>query len=86
VVDVEITNRDREPQRIDFTQWTLVNPAIQTLDATTADFPVTDLAGDATVTATVSFTVDPEQSGDYYIQYKPEILDAARGIWQMQVP
>ena len=80
-VAVRITNRDEAPQRIDATQWTLVNPRIQTLDATSADFPLTDLPGGETVTAEVSFTIDPTETGDYYIQYKPEILDAARGIW-----
>jgi hypothetical protein len=84
-VDVEIANRDQEPQRVDATQWTLVNPRVQTIEASTAMFPVTELAGGDTVTAQVSFTVDPSEIGQYYIQYKPEILDAARGIWQMTV-
>ena len=34
------------------------------------------------MTAEVSFGVDPAEAGDYYIQYKPKALDAARGIWQ----
>jgi hypothetical protein len=80
-VDVEITNRDDDPQRVDSTQWTLVNPRVQTIEASTSTFTTTELAGDGTVSATVSFTVDPEETGDYYIQYKPEALDAARGIW-----
>ena len=71
---------------LDATQWTLVNPRIQTLDATSADFPLTDLPGGETVTAEVSFTIDPTETGDYYIQYKPEILDAARGIWRWGGP
>jgi hypothetical protein len=33
----------------------------------------------------LSFAVDPDETGDYYIQYKPETLDAARGIWQYAV-
>jgi len=81
-VSIEITNRDEDTQRIDSTQWTLVNPRVQTIDATSADFPRTDLRGGETVTAEVSFAVDPDETGDYYIQYKPEALDAARGIWQ----
>lgn len=85
-VTVEITNRDREPQRVDATQWTLVNPRIQTIEATAADFPTVELAGGETTTATVSFAVDPGEAGDYYIQFKPEILDAARGIWQIVLP
>ncbi len=84
-VTFDITNRDQPPQRIDATQWTLVNPRIQTIDAATATFPVTELAGGDTVTASVGFAVDPGETGDYYIQYKPKILDAARGIWQLQV-
>ena len=80
-VDLEVVNRDEEPQRIDSTQWTLVNPRVQTIEASSADFRVTELPGGATVAAEVSFTIDPAETGDYYIQYKPEALDAARGIW-----
>ena len=84
-IDVEITNRDQEPQRVAATQWTLVNPRIQTLEVTRATFPVTELAGGVTISAVVWFAVDPEETGDYFIQYKPEILDAARGIWRVSV-
>ncbi|MBM3658699.1 MAG: DUF4352 domain-containing protein [Actinobacteria bacterium] len=84
-VSVEITNRNDEPQRIDATQWTLVNPRIQTLDPSSADFPLTELPGGETVNAEVSFTLDPGETGDVYIQYKPKILDAARGIWRYRV-
>jgi len=31
-----------------------------------------------TVAAEVSFAVDPDETGDYFIQYKPKALDAAR--------
>lgn len=81
-VEMEIINRDGDPQRIDSTQWTLMNPRGQTIEVTRADFPVTELPGGEAVTAEVSFAVDPDESGGYYIQYKPETLDAARGIWQ----
>jgi Domain of unknown function (DUF4352) len=86
VVDVEITNRDEDPQRVDGTQWTLVNPRVQTLDVTTAMLGTTELVGGGTLTGVVTFAVDPGETGDYYIQYKPKILDAARGIWQLTVP
>ena len=84
-VSIKITNRDEEPQRIDSTQWTLVNPRGQTIEVTSADFPRTELPGGETVTAEVSFAVNPDETGDYYIQYKPETLDAARGIWQYTI-
>jgi hypothetical protein len=84
-VDIQITNRDEDPQRIDSTQWTLVNPRVQTIEVTSAEFPVTELPGGETVTAGLSFAVDPDETGDYYIQYKPEALDAARGIWHYAV-
>lgn len=84
-VDVEITNRDDEPQRVDPTHWTLVNPRVQTIEAATTTYPSGDLAEGETVVGSVLFRVDPGESGAYYIQYKPEILDAARGIWQMTV-
>jgi hypothetical protein len=83
--EVEITNRDQEPQRVDATQWTLVNPRVQTLEAAGATFPTTELAGGATTAAVVWFAVDPREAGEYYIQYKPEGLDAAQGIWRVTV-
>lgn len=85
-LSVEISNRDDEAQRIDATQWTLVNPRVQTIEVDTATFPTSELEGGATVTATVSFAVEPGETGDYYIEYKPETLDAARGIWRVAVP
>ena len=83
--ELEITNRDQEPQRVDATQWTLVNPRVQTLEAAGATFLTTELAGGATTAAVVWFAVDPRETGEYYIQYKPEGLDAARGIWRVTV-
>ena len=47
--------------------------------------PRTELPGGETVTAEVSFAVDPDETGNYYIQYKPETLDTARGIWQYTI-
>lgn len=85
-VSVEVTNRDDEPQRVDGTHWTLVNPRIQTIEASAATFPMDELDGGETVTATVSFGVEPGETGAFYVQYKPEALDAARGIWQVTVP
>jgi hypothetical protein len=84
-VDVDITNRDKGSQRVDATHWTLVDPQGHTIEASGTTMPWGDLAGGATVTGSVMFTVDPEEAGDYYIQYKPETLDAARGIWQLTV-
>jgi hypothetical protein len=84
-VGLEITNRDQKPQRVDATQWTLVNPRVQTLEAARATFLTTELAGGATTAAVVWFTVDSRETGAYYIQYKPELLDAARGIWRVTV-
>ena len=41
---------------------------------------------DEPVTGELTFVVDDlEPRGDYYIVYKPEDLDAARGIWQLTV-
>jgi len=33
----------------------------------------------------VSFTLDPGETGDVYVQYKPKVLDPARGIWRYRV-
>lgn len=84
-ITFDITNRDDESQRIDTTQWTLVNPRIQTLEVRAGDFPTHDLGAGSSVSAWVSFVIDPEETGVYYIQFKPEILDAAQGIWPLEV-
>ena len=39
------------------------------------------------VTCDVVFEVDVlDATGDFYVVYKPDRLDAAKGIWQLQVP
>jgi hypothetical protein len=86
LVSVEITNEDDEAQRVDATHWTLVNPRVQTIEATSASFPGTELDGGVTWVGEVTFSVDASETGHYYIQYKPEALDAARGIWRTEIP
>jgi hypothetical protein len=91
VARVEVTNRDGEPQPASSRDWTLVDPDGTVHEAETSslvgeDGGMLQVGPDETVDAQVTFVVDPGLTGDFYVQYKPEALDAARGIWRMQVP
>ena len=64
-----------------------MSPDGTTYEATSSTLPSTGEVADEPVTGEVVFEVDPlEATGDFYVVYKPDNLDAARGIWQLQVP
>ncbi|MCB1006162.1 MAG: hypothetical protein KDB35_18415 [Acidimicrobiales bacterium] len=86
-VSVRIDNRDAEPQPMFSTDWQLVSPDVTTYEPVSSTLPSTGEVGDEPVTGDVVFEVDAlEATGDFYVVYKPDRLDAARGIWQLQVP
>ena len=86
-VSVRIENRDDEPQPMFSTDWQLVSPDVTSYDPASSTLPATGEVADEPVTGEVVFEVDAlEATGDFYVVYKPDRLDAARGIWQLQVP
>lgn len=86
-VSVRVENRDDEPQPMFSTDWQLVSPDVTSYDPLSSTLPSTGQVDDEPVTGDVVFEVDAlEATGDFYVVYKPDRLDAARGIWQFPVP
>lgn len=86
-ISVRIENRDDEPQDMRAGDWQLVSPGGNVYDPDRSTLPATGEVGDEPVTGDVGFLVDElEVTGDFYIIYKPDALDAARGIWQLTNP
>jgi hypothetical protein len=50
-----------------------------------SDGGAVELEQDEQVEGEVTFVVDPGLTGDFYVIYKPEGLDAAQGVWREQV-
>lgn len=87
VVEVTIENRDDSAQPYNLFDWRLQTPNGQVIDPgfTTADtLESGDLVGGGSVSGKVVFEVG-DTKGDYYIIYKPDAFDAARGIWSVTV-
>lgn len=86
-VSVRIENREDEPQPMFSTDWQLVSPEVTTYEPLSSTLPSTGEVADEPVTGDVVFEVDAlDATGDFYVVYKPDRLDAARGIWQFPVP
>lgn len=91
VVEVQVANRDDESQPTTGGDWTLVTPngTVHEAESTTLAAPdggPLAVGPGEQVQGEVTFVVDPGLTGDFYVVYKPAALDAAQGIWQLQVP
>lgn len=89
VARVEVANRDGEPQPASGGDWALVDPndtvhEVETSTLVGSDGPL-QVQPDEQVEGEVTFVVDAGLTGDFYVVYKPDGLDAARGIWRQQV-
>lgn len=85
IVDVRIENRDDSAQPYNTFDFKIQTPNGQVLDPSfMADNTIGagDLVGGGVVEGNVGFEVGP---GTYYVIYKPDAFDAARGIWQITV-
>lgn len=84
-IDVTIANRDKKAQPYNVFDWKLQTPGGQVIDPglTLADqLGSGDLVGGGSVSGKVVFEVGAVK-GDYFIIYKPDAFDAARGIWKV---
>lgn len=84
VIDVSIENRDDGAQPYNTFDWRIQTPNGQVLDPTFIgdNLGSGDLVTGGSVEGQVSFEVEP---GTYYVIYKPDAFNAARGIWQITV-
>lgn len=84
VADVTIENRDDKAQPYNLFDWKLQTPGGQVVDSTIYSEDAVsygDLVKGGKVSGKVAFEVG-EEKGDFYIIYKPDPYDAARGIWK----
>lgn len=84
IIFVTIENRDDKAQPYNLFDWRIQTEGGQVLDPTISlrddDLGSGDLVKDGTVSGTVAFDVAP---GTYYVIYKPDAFDDARGIWKV---
>ena len=86
VADVTIANRDDRAQAYNLFDWKLQTPTGQVIDPT---FSIDggmlgsgDLVKGGSVTGKTTFKVGADK-GDFYVIYKPDAFDSARGIWKV---
>lgn len=85
MADVTVLNRDDRAQSYNLFDWKLQTTSGQVLDPTFTSgesLGSGDLVKGGTVSGTVPFKVGPEK-GDFYLIYKPDPFDSARGIWKV---
>jgi hypothetical protein len=82
-VSVTVENRDDRAQHYNTFDWRLQDASGRVVDPTIGDnIGSGDLVEGGTVSGTVAFDAGP---GTYFVIYKPDPLNAARGIWQIDV-
>lgn len=86
VVDVTVVNRDDTTQPVNPFDWRLQTPAGQVLDITFLgdNFAGSDLVTGGSISGQVVFEIGGTR-GDFFLIYKPDPFDAARGIWKVTV-
>lgn len=85
---VTIENRDTKAQSYNTFDWKLQTPGGQVIDPTFTSSDEAMKSGDLVQGGSVSGKIFFEvktQKGDFYIIYKPDQFDAARGIWKFTV-
>lgn len=84
VADVELTNDSDRAQPYNTFDWRVQTPNGQVLDAALVgeeQLGSGDLVQGGNVSGQVYFEVGQDISGEYYVIYKPNAFDDARGIW-----
>ncbi len=89
VVNVSVENRDDRAQAYSPSDWKIQLPSGQVIDHTYEsdagkEIGSGDLVKGGKAQGVVVFETG-NQKGDYYIIYKPDPYDAARGIWKVTV-
>jgi hypothetical protein len=82
-VSVTVENRDDRAQPYNTFDWRIQDASGRVVDPTIGDnIGSGDLVEGGTVSGTVAFDAGP---GTYFVIYKPDPFNAARGIWQIDV-
>lgn len=89
-ISVKTCNRNDDAQGGGALDWRLQTPAGQVLDPTiivqapTLSYVPVDLVKGGEVAGDVYFATGG-QTGDFYVIYKPDLLDESRGIWKVPI-
>ncbi len=86
-INVTVTNRDDAAQPYNLFDWRIQTPGGTVQDAgfvSAATLGSGDLVSGGTVTGDIYFEVGAE-TGDFFVVYKPDPFDAARGVWKVTV-
>jgi hypothetical protein len=86
-INVTITNTDDRAQPYNLFDWRLQSPGGTVQDPTFTSAPTLesgDLVSGGEVAGDVYFEVGDE-TGDFFVIYKPDPFDAARGVWKVTV-
>lgn len=88
VADVTVVNRDEKAQPYNLFDWKIQTPNGQVLDPEFTSLEDAlgsgDLVKGGTATGKVVFEVGGVK-GDFFVIYKPDAFDAARGVWKVSV-
>lgn len=86
VITVQVENRDDSAQTYNLFDWRIQTANGQVLDPTINlrddDLGSGDLVPGGSVSGTIAFDVGP---GEYYVIYKPDPFNSARGVWGITV-
>ena len=87
VADVTVENRDDEAQPYNTFDWKLQTPNGQVIDPTFASVNQLgsgDLVQGGSVSGSVVWEIGAAK-GEFFVIYKPDPFDAARGIWKVSI-
>jgi hypothetical protein len=90
-VSVKICNRNDDAQGGSAYDFRLQTPAGQVLDPTivvqapTLPYVPTDLVKGGELAGDIYFPTGAAAPGEYFVIYKPDLLDESRGIWKVPV-
>jgi hypothetical protein len=84
---VTIHNRDDRPKTFGSTDWKVIDADGTPVNPTRSErddaLGTGELAPGETVTGTIAYDLP---AGTYYVVYRPEAINQARGIWRIEVP
>lgn len=87
VAQVTVLNRDDRAQSYNTFDWKLQTPNGQVIDPSftgTEQLGSGDLVPNGTVSGRIIWEVG-DSKGDFFVIYKPDLFDAARGIWKVSL-
>src|SRR5664279_4448259 len=89
VANVSVTNRDKASQPYNLFDWKLQTSNGQVVDPTfssdSKQVQSGDLVTGGSVKGRATFEVGKAAKGQYFLLYKPDAFDAARGVWGVRL-